>query len=136
MLKAATLYDYGTPFDQIAAPLVSDKDGGWKFAGWIPNPAAVTDNVTYRAVYTQQFIITWKDDDGSVLRYDYHDAGETADYGEAPTKAATSEWTYTFAGWNPAVPEQVTEDAAYTATYIATKNQYHVAFVDENEETS
>ena len=134
VLKAATLYDYGTPFDQIAAPLVSDKDGGWKFAGWIPNPAAVTDNVTYRAVYTQQFIITWKDDDGSVLRYDYHDAGETADYGEAPTKAATAEWTYTFAGWNPAVPEQVTEDAAYTATYIATKNQYHVAFVDENGE--
>lgn len=132
VLKAATLYDYGTPFDEIDAPTVSD-NGGWRFAGWTPNPATVTEDVTYRATYTQKFIITWKDDDGSVLRYDYHDAGETPDYGEDPTKPATAQYSYDFTGWTPAVTD-VTGDAVYTATYSAAVNAYEVAFMDDQGE--
>ena len=132
VLKAATLYDYGTPFDEIDAPTVSD-NGGWRFAGWTPNPATVTEDVTYRATYTQKFIITWKDDDGSVLRYDYHDAGEIPDYGEDPTKPATAQYSYDFTGWTPAVTD-VTGDAVYTATYSAAVNAYEVAFMDNQGE--
>ena len=132
VLKAATLYDYGTPFDEIDVPTVSD-NGGWRFAGWTPNPATVTEDVTYRATYTQKFIITWKDDDGSVLRYDYHDAGETPDYGEDPTKPATAQYSYDFTGWTPAVTD-VTGDAVYTATYSAAVNAYEVAFMDDQGE--
>ena len=132
VLKAATLYDYGTPFDEIDAPTVSD-NGGWRFAGWTPNPATVTEDVTYRATYTQKFIITWKDDDGSVLRYDYHDAGETPDYGEDPTKPATAQYSYDFTGWTPAVTD-VTGDAVYTATYSVAVNAYEVAFMDDQGE--
>lgn len=132
VLKAATLYDYGTPFDEIDAPTVSD-NGGWRFAGWTPNPATVTEDVTYRATYTQKFIITWKDDDGSVLRYDYHDAGEIPDYGEDPTKPATAQYSYDFTGWTPAVTD-VTGDAVYTATYSAAVNAYEVAFMDDQGE--
>lgn len=132
VLKAATLYDYGTPFDEIDAPTVSD-NGGWRFAGWTPNPATVTEDVTYRATYTQKFIITWKDDDGSVLRYDYHDAGETPDYGEDPTKPATAQYSYDFTGWTPAVTD-VTGDAVYTATYSVVVNAYEVAFMDDQGE--
>ncbi|MBR2198634.1 MAG: CIA30 family protein [Fibrobacter sp.] len=132
VLKAATLYDYGTPFDEIDAPTVSD-NGGWRFAGWTPNPATVTEDVTYRATYTQKFIITWKDDDGSVLRYDYHDAGETPDYGEDPTKPATAQYSYDFTGWTPAVTD-VTGDAVYTATYSVAVSAYEVAFMDDQGE--
>ena len=105
----------------------------YTFSGWSPAVAAATADATYTATYTAEkrsYTITWKHEDGSVINT------TTVPYGETPThaddtKANTDEYTYTFAGWSPAVTA-VTGDAEYTATFTATKNAYTVKFVDED----
>ncbi|MEE1184228.1 MAG: T9SS type A sorting domain-containing protein [Paludibacteraceae bacterium] len=50
--------------------------------------------------------------------------GETPKYnGATPKKAATAEFTYTFAGWSPAIT-MVEGAQTYTATFKATKRKY------------
>jgi hypothetical protein len=51
-----------------------------------------------------------------------------------PTKEATAEFTYTFAGWSPTIVA-ATGAATYTATYTATVNKYLITFVDEDGTT-
>ncbi|MBR3668660.1 MAG: cellulase family glycosylhydrolase [Fibrobacter sp.] len=129
-LKGAVEYPYGTPVDQIDVPVVGDK-GSLKFAGWEPGLAPVTRSVIYKALYTDKIVITWKDDDGSVLRLDYVDDGDMPYYGEDPAKDTTAEYTYTFDKWTPAVVA-ATENATYTASYTSVKNKYDVTFVAEH----
>ena len=105
----------------------------YTFAGWTPELAPVTSNVTYTATFTatkNTYTITWKNEDGTQIDQ------TTAEYGTMPThedasKANTAEYTYTFAGWTPAIAS-VTGDATYTATFTATKNKYLVTFKDED----
>ena len=130
ILKAAVEYDYGTLPGAIDVPTVEDKNGK-KFAGWEPGLATVTKEVTYKAVYTDKIVVTWKDDDGSVLRQDYVDDGDMPYYGEDPAKDPTAEYTYTFDKWTPAVVA-ATENATYTASYTSVKNKYDVTFVAEH----
>ena len=138
-LKDAVEYPYGTPVDQIDVPVVGDK-GALKFAGWDPGLAPVTRSVIYKALYTDKIVITWKDDDGSVLKTQFYDGGETPCYAgenvdlctdEVPTKEGNAEWSYTFAGWSPDVVA-VNGDATYTASYTSIKNTYAVTFYDED----
>ena len=105
----------------------------YTFAGWNVTPVAVTGPATYKATYSavkNSYTITWLDDDNSSL------GTTTVEYGIVPThadptKAATAEFTYTFAGWNPAVTS-VTGDASYTATYTATKRSYTITWLNED----
>ena len=48
-----------------------------------------------------------------------------------PTKAATAQYTYEFAGWSPVIAN-VTADATYKATYSSTVNEYRVNVVSNN----
>ena len=88
------------------------------FDGWTPAIEAVVSNTTYTAVYTpfvKSYAVTWLDEDGSqidLLSYHYGDTPSHA----APSKAAEAPYTYTFAGWSPAIAP-VTEATSYTATY-------------------
>ena len=68
-----------------------------------------------------KYTITWKNADGTVLETDTNVAyGTTPSYnGSTPTKASTSNQSFAFNGWTPAVTT-VTSDAIYTATYTTT----------------
>ncbi|MBR1809706.1 MAG: InlB B-repeat-containing protein [Paludibacteraceae bacterium] len=104
----------------------------YTFTGWTPEVVAVSGNATYQAVVTAEknsYTITWLNDDDSQIDQ------STVEYGVVPThadavKAATAEYTYTFAGWTPEVVA-VTGEATYKATFTSTKNTYTVTWVNE-----
>ena len=84
-------------------------------------------------VEAETYTVVWKNHDGEVLETDEDvEYGTTPAYdGEEPTKPATAEYTYTFAGWTPDV-EEVTGDAEYTAIFneipVAHPDVYTISF--------
>ena len=108
----------------------------YTFSGWSPALGYVTEDVTYTAVYSVSFttyIVTWKDDTGSMLEYDAAvDYGSIPTYnGPTPVKLSDSQYRYVFAGWSPAV-EQVSGNAEYTATFTSVPNVYTVIWLNDD----
>ena len=107
----------------------------YEFAGWTPTIVAVTGEAAYTATYTsiiRQYLITFVDEDGTVLQRDSLDYGSMPAYaGDTLTKASTEQYDYAFAGWTPEIAA-VTGDATYTATYEATLRKYLITFLDED----
>ena len=103
----------------------------YTFTGWTPEIAAVTGDVTYTAQFTgtvNEYTVTWKNWDGTVLKTDQVDYGTTPKYtGENPTKEATAQYTYTFKGWTPDITA-VTGNKEYKAVFEQTVNEYTVTW--------
>ena len=101
----------------------------YTFTDWDPVVSAVTGDITYKAIYTQtvnQYTITWKNWDDTVLKTEQVAYGEVPTYaGETPTREGDAEHTYSFNGWTPEIVA-VTGNAAYTAAFIDTINTYTV----------
>ena len=116
---------------------------GYKFLGWATAPDsnkieyaagdpvfvdANGDNDLYAVWQVKTYTVTWKNDDGSVLRTDKDvEYGKMPSYGANPTKAATDEYTYTFDKWTPEL-EAVTKDATYQAKYTKEANTYTLTY--------
>lgn len=73
------------------------------------------------------YAIIFRNADGSVLQNTQVNAGATPSYtGATPTKAQDDQYSYTFAGWNPAIVA-ASAAATYTATYNKTARTYTIA---------
>lgn len=112
----------------------------YTFTRWEPEIATVTGDATYTAIYEKtinKYTVMWKNWDGAVLETDENvEYGSTPSYdGSDPVRAATAEYTYSFAGWTPTV-ETVTSDVTYTATYNQTARIYTVTYLPGAEDSS
>ena len=80
---------------------------------------------------TEEYTVTFYDEDGvTVLGTSTVDYGTNASYtGAEPTKAATEEYTYAFAGWDaPEKLNNVTENRSVKATYSKTAITYNITY--------
>lgn len=67
----------------------------------------------------------FKDWDGKILKKWSIEEWATPTPPADPTREATAQYTYTFAGWDPEV-EPIGEDTVYTATYSSELNYYDI----------
>lgn len=127
-------WDFGeTPKFTSANPTKPASDAyTYKFSGWSPVIAPVSDDATYTAVFDstlRSYTISFENAE-VVLQSSSVKYGELPTYaGTDPTKAATAEYTYSFKGWSPEVVV-VEGTATYKALFDSTKNTYKVTFVD------
>lgn len=111
---------------------------------WNPSVGPVTGDQTYEATWLDEpptkFDITFRNYDGALLKQE--DGTTDAVYtvnkdempaydGAEPTKPATSEFTYSFTGWQPALVA-ATEDATYVAQFAEVAKKYTVIFQNED----
>jgi hypothetical protein len=91
----------------------------YTFAGWNTPIVAVAGAATYTATFdsvVNQYAITFNNYDGVELQSGNVAYGTVPTPPADPTKAATAQYTYTFAGWDAEVVA-VTGAATYTATF-------------------
>lgn len=102
---------------------------------WSPSIAAVTGDATYTATWLEEkpakYQITFVNYNGSIMHQDSVVAGQMPTAPSTPTKSATSEYTYVFKGWKPAL-ENAQRDLTYTAQFTEQQKTYTIRFEDEN----
>ena len=126
ILKTETV-SYG---GSATAPANPSRDG-YEFTGWDKTFNYVTEDITVTAQYSRNtFTITWLNDDGTLIDTTAVAPGEVPTHAD-PTKTATAEYTYTFAGWDPEIVA-ATGDATYTATYTPVKRSYTITWKNDD----
>ena len=112
---------------------------GYEFVSWTENGQIVSDKAAYEFSLQDErtlvanfrkkkFTIIFVNADGTVLQSEMVEYGVKPVYnGQTPTKAATKQYTYTFADWDNEVIE-VAGDATYTAKYDSKLNSYQAVF--------
>jgi len=103
---------------------------GYIFDGWFSDQAFTTSKpslvlgstgniILYAKWIQQEYMVTWKNYDGTILEVDLVLHGDTPEYnGATPTRPDSETEAYTFKGWEPSVLEATT-DVIYTATFDA-----------------
>ncbi len=104
---------------------------------WEPSLGAVKGDATYRATFLPEkpteFEVTFVNYDGTELQKGNVAVGTTPEYINAdPTKPATDEYIYEFAGWSPAL-KPVDAAITYTAVFNEVGKTYAIRFLDENK---
>ena len=107
----------------------------YTFTGWSPAIAVATANQDYVAQFSENlrsYTITFKNGE-EVLQSTSVAYGQTPAYaGATPTKEATAQYTYTFAGWNETIVP-VAGEATYTAKFTPNLRSYTITFKNGEE---
>ncbi len=132
MIGTPAIVEYGskpTPPDVTKA---SDQQYTYTFEKWEPEITTVTGDATYKPTFKaniRSYTITWQDDTGKEIGVTTVKYGEKPVYADA-AKDSDQRYSYTFAGWEPAV-QNVTGDATYKATFISNpkgkENKYYAS---------
>ena len=77
------------------------------------------------------YLVEFRDYNGALLSSRYYTYGQTVEVPATPVRKADAKYTYTFAGWSPAVTS-VVADAYYIATYTSTLNTYTITFQNDD----
>ena len=86
----------------------------------------IPGKLTIEAAPAEEYTVTFANWDGTVLQSGKVAKGETPKYeGAEPTRPATAQYEYLFAGWDPEVVA-VTSDVTYTAKYDETSRLFTV----------
>ncbi len=105
----------------------------YTFNGWDSDVTTVTGAKTYQAVFTentQSYLITFKNGE-EVLQSTMVQYGVMPVYeGLTPSKVASTEWEYTFIGWDKAI-NNCNGEETYYALFTGTKRKYNVSWVNE-----
>ena len=92
----------------------------YTFTGWNGSLENITSDCVRVAQFSEtqtKFTVSFKNYDGTLLYETYVESGKTATYvGPVPTREETSEYTYTFNGWDHSL-ENVTSDLICVAQY-------------------
>ena len=101
----------------------------------ISSNSSINDNASSNSSVEEQvvtYLITFANEDGTVLQQTEVEEGSMPEYtGATPSKAATAQYTYTFAGWDKPL-SSASAEVTYTAIYSSVVNKYVVKFVNEN----
>ena len=109
--------------ESATAPQAPEKEGH-VFKEWSEDITCVKDNLEVTPVYEKQkFTVTFKDEDGTVLKEAVTEYGKTAVNPKNPTKLG-----YKFTGWDKDY-KNVTSDLVVTATYEL--ETYTITYKDE-----
>lgn len=113
---------YGTLPTATMPTKEADAQYTYTFSAWDKEIVAVTGDATYTAVYEKtlnRYEITFVHENGRKLQNRKFNYGEMPAYsGVIPQKAADSEYTYRFIGWEPELTA-VTGNATYKAVFKA-----------------
>ena len=135
--KVTEEYEYGQIPSYKGVTPKKDADAGnaYTFNGW-GQIETVTCDKTYTAVFVStanKYTITW--DVNGEKQTELYDYGSTPSYkGVLPTKPATPQYSYIFAGWGEITG--VTGNKTYTALFTSITNTYTVTWnIDGNQTT-
>ena len=121
----------------------------YTFAGWDTDgdgtvnsaPYKVEGEIVAKAIYTStvnKYTVKFENYDGTELKSSSVDYGTVPTAPANPTRPATAQYTYTFAGWDTNDDKVVDELVAITgnviakAVYTSTVNKYTVTFKDHD----
>ena len=159
--QAVNYNGYPTKDPKDRASKASDAQYTYEFKGWKlkddktdtivePKERAVTENVTYVAVFTpitRQYTVTWKNADDAVDSLDTqavnYNGYPTKDPRDKANKASDAQYTYEFKGWKLkddktdtiVEPKEraVTENVTYVAVFTPITRQYTVTYYIDGE---
>lgn len=113
-------------------PPTTPQHEGYTFIGWDTDLTNITSDITITAQYTiNRYRIQFIDWDGTIIKTDSVEYLSNIVPPANPTRIATAEFTYTFAGWTPKIVP-VIGDATYTAQYNSIINKYTITFKNDD----
>lgn len=106
----------------------------YTFAGWDKEVVSCAGNAVYTATYQESYIsyeVTFQNWNGEIIASGIYHWGDVIPVPEAPQRNADKIYTYTFAGWEPAVVP-CAGTAVYKAAFIPEYINYTVRFQYED----